>query len=43
VGDNIPEETARTDNSGPGGGGEPDSDGAMETLEPTETDNSGPG
>jgi RNA polymerase sigma factor (sigma-70 family) len=40
----IPEETARTDNSGPGGGGgEPDSDDALETLEPTETDNSGPG
>jgi RNA polymerase sigma factor (sigma-70 family) len=37
----IPEETARTDNSGPGGGGgEPDSDDAMETLEP---DSSGPG
>jgi hypothetical protein len=43
VGDNIPEETARTDNSGPGGGGEPDSADAMETLEPTETNNSGPG
>jgi RNA polymerase sigma factor (sigma-70 family) len=43
VDDNILEETARTDNSGPGGGGEPDSADAMETLEPTETDNSGPG
>jgi RNA polymerase sigma factor (sigma-70 family) len=34
---------ARTDNSGPGGGGEPGSDDAMETLQPTETDSSGPG
>jgi RNA polymerase sigma factor (sigma-70 family) len=44
VDDDIPEETARTDNSGPGGGGgEPDSGDAMQTLEPTGTDNSGPG
>ena len=38
------EEAASIDNSGPGGGGgEPDSDDSLETLESSEPDSSGPG
>jgi RNA polymerase sigma factor (sigma-70 family) len=43
VSDDPIDETARTDNSGPGGGGESGSDGSLETIEPSEPDNSGPG